>query len=42
MRKNGFKWRLLPMPSVPELYPNMKNEKDGNWRQLKKPEKHSF
>ena len=35
MRKNGFKWRLLPMPSVPELYPNMKNEKDGNWRQLK-------
>ena len=24
MRTNGHKWKLLPLPSVPELYPNMK------------------
>ena len=35
MRENGDKWSLLPTPSLQELYPNMKNEKDGNWRSLK-------
>jgi hypothetical protein len=35
LRNNGHKWKLLPFPSVPELYPNMKNEKDGNWRNIK-------
>ena len=35
MRNNGDKWKLLPLPSVPELYPNMKNEKDGNYRKIK-------
>ena len=35
MRTNGHKWKLLPFPSVPELYPNMKNEKDGHWRSIK-------
>jgi len=36
VRKNGHKWKLLPYPSKRELYPNMCNEKDGNWRRLKK------
>ena len=35
MRVNGHTWRVLPFPSVSELYPNMKNEKDGNWRSIK-------
>lgn len=35
MRKNGHIWKLLPKPSNINLYPNMKNEKDGNWRKLK-------
>lgn len=35
LRKNGHKWKLLPKPSIPELYPNMKNEKDGVYRPLK-------
>ena len=35
MRTNGHNWRLLPEPSNKNLYPNMKNEKDGNWRKLK-------
>ena len=35
MRTNGHNWRLLPTPSKHELYPNMKNEKDGDWRKLK-------
>ena len=35
MRANGDKWTLLPTPSRQELYPNMKNEKDGKWRRIK-------
>lgn len=35
LRQNGHKWSLLPFPSVSELFPNMKNEKDGNWRNIK-------
>jgi len=35
MRNEGHKWTLLPLPSIPELYPNMKNEKDGKWRSIK-------
>ena len=35
LRKNGTNWKLLPMPSRFELYPNMKNEKDGQWHSVK-------
>lgn len=35
MRKEGSKWNLLPVPTRPELYPNMKNEKDGKFHKLK-------
>jgi hypothetical protein len=35
LRSNGHKWKLLPTPSIPELYPNMKNNNDFNWRPLK-------
>ena len=35
LRSEGHNWKLLPKPSIPELYPNMKNEKDGNYRKLK-------
>ena len=30
VREEGKDWELLPRPSVPELYPNMKNDDDGN------------
>jgi hypothetical protein len=36
LRSEGSKWKLLPKPSVNELYPNMSNNKDGKWRPLKK------
>jgi hypothetical protein len=36
MRHQGINWQLLPKPSCTELYPNMKNEKDGNYGKLKK------
>jgi hypothetical protein len=36
VRNEGHKWKLLPLPSVPELYPNMNNEKDGIWNNIKK------
>jgi len=35
MRQNGHNWHLLPTPSIPELYPNMKNTKDSNYHMLK-------
>jgi hypothetical protein len=35
MRTQGNTWKLLPKPSVPELYPNMKNEYDNEYRKLK-------
>ncbi len=35
MRKDGGNWKLLPQPSVNELYPNMKNDKDGEYRKIK-------
>lgn len=36
LRQDGLTWKLLPKPSVNELYPNMSNSKDGKWRSLKK------
>ena len=35
LRSNGNKWKLLPKPSRSELYPNMKNNNDFNWRPIK-------
>jgi hypothetical protein len=35
VREEGMTWQLLPYPSRQELYPNMKNEKDSQWRQVK-------
>jgi hypothetical protein len=35
LEKNGKKWKLLPRPSHPNLYPNMKNSKDNEWRPMK-------
>ena len=35
VRNEGYKWELLPTPSRRELYPNMKNEKDGGFRGIK-------
>jgi hypothetical protein len=36
LRKEGSEWKLLPKPSINELYPNMSNNKDGKWRSFKK------
>ncbi len=35
MRLNGHEWCILPQPSRVELYPNMKNDKDGIYRKIK-------
>ncbi len=35
MRKDGINWKLLPTPSVEELYPNMKNDKDDGYKMIK-------
>ena len=35
VRNEGNQWKLTPLPSIPELYPNMNNERDGDWKQLK-------
>lgn len=35
MKIKGKEWRLLPKPSITELYPNMKNNKDNYWRKIK-------
>jgi hypothetical protein len=35
MRTEGHTWKLLPKPTVPELYPNMKNDKDDGFRLIK-------
>jgi hypothetical protein len=35
MRANGHNWTLLPQPSVLELYPNMKNDYDDGYKNIK-------
>ncbi len=32
MRTNGHTWKILPKPSVNELYPNMKNKDNSFWK----------
>jgi len=36
VRKEGHNWKLLPIPSKNELFPNMKNDRDGAFYKLKK------
>jgi hypothetical protein len=36
LKNEGSTWSLLPMPNKSELYPNMKNNKDGQWHEIKK------
>lgn len=35
LKNEGSNWSLLPLPSRKELFPNMKNQKDGEHRKLK-------
>jgi hypothetical protein len=35
VRTEGAEWRVLPLPSVPELWPNMKATQDGPWHDAK-------
>jgi predicted RecB family nuclease len=35
MKTNGKKWQIIPNPSRPELYPNMKNDMNGTYNQIK-------
>ena len=36
VRKEGHNWKLLPIPSKNELFPNMKNDKDGAFNKIKR------
>lgn len=36
LRKDGAKWQAMPLPSTPELRPNMCNTLDAPWHQAKK------
>lgn len=36
LKENGSKWKVLPKPSRPELYPNMNNDMDFPWHEAKK------
>lgn len=36
MRKEGNNWKLLPIPSKDELFPNMKNDRDGALGKVKR------
>lgn len=35
LRYEGFKWKIIP-PSISELYPNMSNNNDAPWTEVKK------
>ena len=36
VRHEGSAWRLRPAPSIPELWPNMKNRYDAPWQRAKR------
>lgn len=36
LRREGSSWRVLPEPSVPELYPHARNTDDAPWRGVKR------
>lgn len=35
LRTDGVEWKLLPKPTVPELYPNMSTQNDSHWSDVK-------
>jgi hypothetical protein len=35
VRTEGAEWRVLPVPSIPELWPNMKADSGGPWHDAK-------
>jgi hypothetical protein len=36
LRREGAAWQVLPQPSVPELYPHMRNAQDSPWHEAKR------
>lgn len=36
LRRSGGAWRVLPRPSVPELYPHARNHQDSPWHATKR------
>ena len=36
VRREGAAWTVLPGPTIPELWPNMKNDSDHPWHEAKK------
>ena len=36
VRRDGAAWSVSPAPTIPELWPNMKNDKDHPWHEAKK------
>jgi len=36
VRREGAAWQVLPTPTIDELWPNMKNERDHPWHEAKK------
>jgi hypothetical protein len=36
VRREGAAWQVLPQPSLRELWPNMKNDRDTPWHEAKK------
>src|ERR1700716_332406 len=36
VRREGAAWRVAPVPTVPELWPNMKNDRDHPWHAAKR------
>jgi len=36
VRREGAEWSVLPVPSRPELRPNMSNKQDGPWHEAKR------
>ena len=36
VRREGASWHVLPVPTIDELWPNMKNDRDHPWHEAKK------
>lgn len=36
VRREGAAWQVLPVPSIDELWPNMKNDRDHPWHEAKR------
>jgi len=42
LKNEGSTWNIYPSPSIPELYPNMCNESNGDWNNSKKKIAHEL